>query len=909
MKRTLKLFVAIVATIGFTFAGCQAPAGPQGEQGLPGGDLGDYGPEWPAPELEVQLDGEELTELILFLGDSRTLVPKVSEGAVVQMVLWELYDDAAGEIIRLSREPSSRFPMLTGGNVVVTGIADGEARLRVTALGSGDAPVQKTISITVEGIARRLAALADRVDDLSGPEVFYLHGSERIAPQLLSFEGTSVNVVLKSNRPDIILYLDGLGPIFTVGGGVALTLEGFTLQGRSSATANNNALVRVNTGGFLEMREGARIVGNLNPTPAATAATQGGGVHVAAGGTFTMYDGEISGHLAVGHGSGVFNLGIFNMHGGKITDNATASMTTINTGGGVHNRGTFNMHSGRIFGNSVNAFLASNAVGGGVANTSTFNMFGGEIFDNEAGQGGGVVNTSSFTMHDGAIFDNTAISFNPETPHQAFGGGVLNIAGTFSMLGGEIFGNVASGNGGGVLNEGEGVFQMHGGEISDNTATNGAGVENLGTFNMSGGVIHGIDYTEDGNTATSSFATLRTSANAISQFGAFDPIFAPGGDLPNTDLTLRVTAGDLVIPDMGGSLAMQLAWLRTFAQGDSYTIVLSGSETIAPTLSDSGPAQALPTGRELTISIEGSAPSEISISGNGNAFRVPAGITLILDDDITLRGRSGNIVHLVRVNNGGTFIMNAGSRVTGNINTSLTGGNGGGGVFVNNGGTFILNGGTIANNETTNIAADGGHGAGVRVHSGGRFIMLGGEIYGNRSSRDGGGVFVTGGANQGVFQISGGTIYGSSAAVEYDRRNRSNGFGASLNSGAGIARYGTFEQAFDGTTVESLGEFEGRGTLRISNTTIVVVDGDFEGMDTQPIDASLVDLFDWLLDAAEDGETYHFPVNSVNEYVPHVPFPNSRLPIGLSNITVYLYSPGGPREVRLPREGTVPALQ
>jgi len=382
MKMTLKLFVAIAATIGFTFAGCQAPAGPQGEQGLPGGDIGDGGPEWPAPELEVQLDGEELTELVLFLGDSRTLVPKVSDGAVVQTVLWELYDDAAGEIIRLSREASSRFPMLTGGNVVVTGVADGEARLRVTALGSGDDPVQKTISITVEGIATRLAALADRIEDLSGPEVFYLHGSERIAPQLLSFEGTAVNVVLKSNRPDITLYLDDLGPIFTVDGGVALTLEGFTLQGRSSA--NNNALVRVNTGGFLEMREGARIVGNLNPTPAATAATQGGGVHVATGGTFTMLDGEIFGHLAVGHGAGVFNLGTFNMHGGKITGNATASTITINTGGGVHNRGIFNMHSGRIFGNSVNAFLASNAVGGGVANTSTFNMFGGEIFDNEA---------------------------------------------------------------------------------------------------------------------------------------------------------------------------------------------------------------------------------------------------------------------------------------------------------------------------------------------------------------------------------------------------------------------------------------------------------------------------------------------------------------------------------------------
>jgi len=912
MKTTFKMFIAIAAMIGFTFAGCQAPMGPQGEQGPPAGTPGYDGPTRPAPDLEVSIGGAELTRYTLSLGDSRTLVPRVTEGALVQTVLWELYDDAAGDIINLTREPSSRFPMLTGGNVVVTGIADGEARIRVTALGSGDTPTWKTVTITVEGIVTRLNALAD-CDNLGDePAVFYLYGSEHIGPRELSFDGTPVDIVLRSNMPDVVLYLDGPGSMFTVGGGVTLTLEGFTLHGMPSGSGNNNALVRVENGATLIMGEGSRIVGNINPTPAANLANQGGGVHVAVGGTFDMYYGEISGHLAVGHGAGVFNRGSFNMRGGDIFDNATASMLATNTGGGVHNSfGVFNMHGGRIFDNSALAFHPQNAVGGGVANSGTFTMWGGYIFENEAGQGGGVVNAANFIMHGGVIFDNIAVSHNAETPHNAVGGGVLNMSeSVFSMHNGAISGNEASGNGGGVLNESGAVFNMHGGGISGNTASNGAGVENLGAFTMHGGAVYGIDY-DNGNVANSSFATLRTTgAAAMSRYGV-------SGVLPNTDLTLRVIfeggVSTMVIPeleDMAGYLAMQLAWLRTFSGRDgssnSYNIVVSGDQTIAPTATDIGSGQALPVGRELIVTIVGTAPSAIGISGSGNVFRVPDGVTLILDSNITLRGRSDNVNHLVRVNNGGTLIMNAGSRVTGNFNNSLNEINGGGGVFVNNGGTFILNGGVIAGNRATNASMYGGHGGGVRVHFGGTFVMLGGEIYGNHAARNGGGVFVAGGANPGLFRINGGTIYGGGSAVDSERRNTSGGFGASLNSGAGTAWYGIFDSLddFDGTTVDSLGVFDEGGTFRITNTTITVEGGVFQGMVVRP-DGTLLEQLDWLLEVAADGGEYHLYLYD-NEYLPHVPFPQSRLPSGRSNVTIFINNPDTVmRHIMLPA-GAIP---
>jgi hypothetical protein len=66
--------------------------------------------------------------------------------------------------------------------------------------------------------------------------------------------------------------------------------------------------------------------------------------------------------------------------------------------------------------------------------------------------------------------------------------------GTFTMSGGEISGNTATYDGGGVYVNG-GTFTMNGGEISGNTATyDGGGVRvSYGTFTKQAGVIYGAD--------------------------------------------------------------------------------------------------------------------------------------------------------------------------------------------------------------------------------------------------------------------------------------------------------------------------------------------------------------------------------------------------------------------------------
>jgi hypothetical protein len=72
-----------------------------------------------------------------------------------------------------------------------------------------------------------------------------------------------------------------------------------------------------------------------------------------------------------------------------------------------------------------------------------------------------------------------------------FGCGVqVATGGTLIMYSGEISGNAAFSNGGGVYNELYCNFNMSGGAVSNNTSVApGGGVYNRGTFSMSGGII------------------------------------------------------------------------------------------------------------------------------------------------------------------------------------------------------------------------------------------------------------------------------------------------------------------------------------------------------------------------------------------------------------------------------------
>jgi fibronectin type 3 domain-containing protein len=284
----------------------------------------------------------------------------------------------------------------------------------------------------------------------------------------------------------------------------------------------------------------------------------------------------------------------------------------------------------------------------------------------------------------------------------------------------------------------------------------------------------------------------------------------------------------------GNGLNEKLAWLQgNAASNNLYRVDLTANESI------SGSQNLTYYGKSgITIIFIGSgAMRTISITGLTSSFSVGSGVTLILDNNITINrsGSTGN--SLVQVNSGSTLIMNTGSKITGNRYFLTYPDNGrsyGGGVYIN-GGTFTMNGGEISDNcayygsgvcvnsgtftmnggkITANIN-DEGYGGGVFINNGANFIMAGGEISANATIKNvsgvssrGGGVYSSGGS----FRMSGGVIYGSNASASL--RNVAT-TGAALYRSSGTAQYGTSS----GST------FTSSGNLTTTDTTIRITNG------------------------------------------------------------------------------------
>jgi uncharacterized repeat protein (TIGR02543 family) len=202
------------------------------------------------------------------------------------------------------------------------------------------------------------------------------------------------------------------------------------------------------------------------------------------------------------------------------------------------------------------------------------------------------------------------------------------------------------------------------------------------------------------------------------------------------------------------SLAAKLVQVSLGAGNNkTYILEANANESLAPqTLSYSGRSN-------IVIILRGvGAERIISLSADGSLFTVASGVTLVLDNNITLQGRTVNNNSLVTVNSGGRLVMNAGAKITSNKVTSAGGSSDwyGGGVTVN--GTFTMNGGDIYDNSSSTAYSGGG----VAVR--GTFTMNSGKIYNNGStyisSLSCGGVYI----QQGTFTMNGGEISGNTAS-------------------------------------------------------------------------------------------------------------------------------------------------
>jgi hypothetical protein len=245
---------------------------------------------------------------------------------------------------------------------------------------------------------------------------------------------------------------NGKGSLLTIPEGVTVFLKDITLRG---CDTNTRALITVENGGVLVMKEGAEITG------AARSPVDGGAVRVNEGGVFQMDGGGIRNNTGISNGGAVFISG-----------------------------GEFVMTGGEISGNQ-----ASNCGGVFMYNGGSFIMTGGTISDNTSKNyaGGVLVNGGNFEMRGGSITDNTS---------HLYGGGVFvgyyshlsgGSGGVFVQKGGVIRGNRSAGGGGGVSLRGSGaVFVLKDGEISGNLAVPDSTIDPYGgggVFVQDGGIF------------------------------------------------------------------------------------------------------------------------------------------------------------------------------------------------------------------------------------------------------------------------------------------------------------------------------------------------------------------------------------------------------------------------------------
>ena len=369
---------------------------------------------------------------------------------------------------------------------------------------------------------------------------------------------------LNANQKSRVIYAK---PNVTSGTPLTLALESLVITG-GNATAN---------GGGIYAQRGTCAITNCEIK--GNTAKYGGGIYFSFG-TVAMNGGEISGNEATNNGGGVYvyTSGKFTMNNGEISGNEANG-----SGGGVFvfSSGTFTMNNGEISGNEANG-----SGGGGVYTNGTFTMNKGEISGNSATENGGGVyvigEDRRFTMTGGTIGGTTADAKNTAKN----GGGVCiapsannpeSAEDTFLMEGGEVRGNEASENGGGVYVLGQGRrLKISGGTVSGNTATaNGGGMYadgsyptlaggdvranaaasgggifiNMSTLDMTGGTVgaNTVASGGDGSGVYLSMSTLKLSGGALVEDG--NDIFNGNGTIKLASALTQAKVAAITLPD------------------------------------------------------------------------------------------------------------------------------------------------------------------------------------------------------------------------------------------------------------------------------------------------------------------------------------------------------------------------
>ena len=454
------------------------------------------------------------------------------------------------------------------------------------------------------------------------------------------------------------------------------------------------------------------------------------------GGTFYLYDGEITGNVQRGVNNanktdddGKTHVAVFVMRGGSIHHNGDATVS----GGGVYNGGNFTMHGGSIYHNRAHTGGAINTAGG-----RTTTIKGGEIYDNYAEK-------NSKGAGNGGALSGT-------------GGSILVISG------GEIYANSADGVGSGINHNASGLVLGKDALISPD---NDIYIAANRVVTLSGSSIKNpAGYPVPLTTQTAQYGTVLvrtdTPENALAakhQFKVND------GALNLARYEKQLAIGDV---DDGFRVVAKIGETPYVSLQAAFAAVSSGGTIkLTDDIEFTAPLDITGSGKNITLTDDGNGPYTLSRADSftsGRMFILRSGNTL------TLEGSGGNDAAPDLIIDGKNTATAANSQAiavgasTTNWNATLNlkpgvelrnnrNGNGGTAMIVH--GTLNMSGGTLAGGSTTD------NGGAVFVHNTGAMTVTGGSIIGN-SGNNGGAVYVN---TTGKLTVSGGTIAENTATA------------------------------------------------------------------------------------------------------------------------------------------------
>ena len=308
-------------------------------------------------------------------------------------------------------------------------------------------------------------------------------------------------------------------------------------------------------------------------------------------------------------------------------------------------------------------------------------------------------------------------------------GSGVHVKGTFTMYGGTIAGNRAEN--GGVYADGGSTLDM-GGEsvVSGNISGNYASVSDI----YGGGV-----YVDGGTFTMSGSAAIRGNQAYRNSYGG--GVYAYNSTITMTGGTIGGEESDANTATYGGGVYQ-----------DGGTFIMSGGKI---------------TGNKTKV------------TGNGGGVYQTGG-TFTMNGSAAVRGNTANIKGGgVYTDGGGTLNMSDSAVIAGNIVEHTSAGSGGG-VYAYNS-TIDMTGGTIGGEKSGN-ANEAPYGGGVYLDGSSEgsystFTMHGGAVRGNKSTGNGGGVYVYDGCTftmSDSAEVRGNKISGSESS------NTSNGHGGGV---------------------------------------------------------------------------------------------------------------------------------